>query len=65
MMLKALNFFDSWQAAAVSGVIAALATIWFIRRHRRSRHHFGPVGTAVLAIVVFVVVFVIVLFAFI
>lgn len=64
-MLKALNFFDSWQAAAISGVIAALVTIWFIRRHRRSRHHFGPFGTAVMAILVFVVLFVIVFFAFI
>jgi hypothetical protein len=64
-MLTALNFFDSWQAAAISGVIAALVTIWFIRRHRRSRHHFGPVGTVVFGIIVFVVMFMIVFFAFI
>jgi hypothetical protein len=62
---QSVEFFDSWQAAAISGVIAALVTIWFIRRYRRSRHHFGPVGTGLLAIIVFVVLFMIVFFAFI
>lgn len=64
-MLKFLNFFDSWQAAAVSALIAGVGTLWFIRRHRRARHHFGPVGTVVLGVVVFAVLFVIVFFAFI
>jgi len=64
-VLKVLNFFDSWQAAAISGVIAALVTYWFIRRHRRSRHHFGPIGTTILAVVVFATLFVVVFFAFI
>lgn len=65
LMLKALNWFDSWQAALISAVIAAVVTIWFIRRHLRSRHHFGPVGAAVLAVLVFVALFLIVFFAFI
>jgi len=64
-MLKFLNYFDSWQAAAVSAVIAALVTYWFMRRHRRSRHHFGNVGTAILSVIVFAVLFSIVFFAFI
>jgi uncharacterized membrane protein YozB (DUF420 family) len=64
-MLKVLNSFDSWQAALVCGAIAALVTLWFIRRNRRSRHHFGVVGTAILAIIVFVVLFVVLFFAFI
>jgi uncharacterized membrane protein YozB (DUF420 family) len=64
-MLKVLNYFDSWQAAAISAVIAALVTFWFIRRHQRSRHHFGPIGTAVLTIIVFAILFAVVFFAFI
>jgi hypothetical protein len=64
-MLKVLNDFDSWQAAAVSAAIAAVVTFWFMRRHRRSRHHFGSVGTAILAIIVFAALFAIVFFAFI
>jgi hypothetical protein len=64
-MLKFLNYFDSWQAAAVSAVIAGVVTLWFIRRHRRSRHHFGTVGTAILTVIVFAVLFSIVFFAFI
>jgi hypothetical protein len=64
-MLKALNSFDSWQAAVISALIAALLTLWFIRRHRRSRHRFGPVGTVILAVIVFVIAFMIVFFAFI
>jgi positive regulator of sigma E activity len=64
-MLKVLNFFDSWQAAAVSAVIAGVVTFWFIRRHRRSRHHFGSFGTAILTVVVFAILFAIVFFAFI
>ena len=64
-MLKVLNSFDSWQAAAVSAVIAAAVTFWFIRRHRRSRHHFGSIGTAILAAVVFAILFAVVFFAFI
>jgi hypothetical protein len=64
-MLRALNFFDSWQAAAISGVVAAAITTWFIRRHRGSRHHFGPIGTAILALIVFATLFLVVFFAFI
>jgi hypothetical protein len=64
-MLKVLNYFDSWQAAAISALIAGVLTIWFIRRHRRSRHHFGPIGTALLAVMVFAILFAVVFFAFI
>jgi hypothetical protein len=64
-MLKVLNDFDSWPAAAVSAAIAALLTFWFIRRNQRSRHHFGPVGTVILALLVFGALFAIVFFAFI
>lgn len=64
-MLKALNALDSWQAAAVSAVIAALVTFWYVRRHRRSRHHFGAFGTVLLTVIIFVVLFSIVFFAFI
>jgi hypothetical protein len=62
-MLKVLNSFDSWQAAAICAAIAAIVTFWFIRRYRRSRHHFGPIGTAILAILVFVTFFVVLFFA--
>jgi uncharacterized membrane protein YozB (DUF420 family) len=64
-MLKVLNSFDSWQAALISAAIAALITFWFMRRHRRSRHHFGPIGSAVLSVIVFAVLFCVVFFAFI
>jgi nicotinamide riboside transporter PnuC len=64
-MLKVLNDFDSWQAAAVSALIAGVATAWTVRRHRRSRHHFGLVGTSIFAVLVFAVLFTIVFFAFI
>jgi hypothetical protein len=64
-MLKVLNYFDSWQAAVVSGAIAGVLTFWFIRRTQRSRHHFGPFGTAILAIFVFAILFAVVFFAFI
>jgi hypothetical protein len=64
-MLKILNYFDSWQAAAISAVIAAILTFWFIRRNQRSRHHFGPVGTAILALLLFATLFAVVFFAFI
>jgi hypothetical protein len=64
-MLKVLNDFDSWQAAAISAAIAGILTFWFIRRNQRSRHHFGPVGTAILAVLVFVTLFAVVFFAFI
>lgn len=64
-MLKVLNYFDSWQAAVVSGLIAGILTFWFIRRNQRSRHHFGPIGTAILAIIVFATLFAVVFFAFI
>lgn len=64
-MLKVLNSFDSWQAAAICGAIAGIVTIWFVRRHRRSRHHFGPMGTAIFGVIVFAILFVILFFAFI
>jgi hypothetical protein len=64
-MFTSFNVQDFGQCIVISGMLAAVGTLLFVRRfgHRRSTPlQFGPLGTMALAVLVFVTLFVTVFF---